>query len=124
MTLFKSQTAQKVWIEENCETCFQPEEVARRLHGKDTCCPIQERALTPGRKTLPKEWQATRSDEMAKSIKCNAYQAKPAVLRRPASTESPDSMFGDDTPYRVDVDFVPVEGWPSRPKKDKGSDHA
>lgn len=122
MTLFKNQTAQDIWIEHNCHRCFQPDEAARREHGKDTQCPIQEQALRTGRK--PTQWERKpRAQTMAGAIKCNAYQAKPSLNRRGSAQPYDESMFGDDSPYRVDVGFVPVDGWPDRPKKDKGVDH-
>lgn len=123
MTLFASLTAQEIWIEMNCHQCWQPDEAARREHGKETQCPIQERALRIGRK--PVEWKRnTRQTIMAHAYKCNAYQDKPAVSRRDSVDENVP-LF-EETPYRVDVGFVPVDGWPDYKaiqKKNLEGDH-
>lgn len=121
MTLFANQIVQDVWIEHNCHRCWQPDEVARREHGKDAQCPIQERALRTGRK--PPEWdRKPRAQTMAAAITCNAYQAKPPVSRRDSAAPYDVPLF-DETPYKVDVGFVPVDGWPDKPSKKKGVDH-
>jgi hypothetical protein len=123
MTLFRNQTHQEIWIEHWCHTCFQPDEAARRLQGKDTCCPILARALKPDRKTLPKEWQKMpRTEEMTRSIKCTAHEDNPPRTRRRVA-ENQDVPLFDETPYKTDVGFVPVDGWPERPKRNE-VDHA
>jgi hypothetical protein len=111
LTLFKNQTHQEVWVEMNCHRCFQPQEAQRRIQGKDTICPILNRALTSGRK--PREWDRTRSDEMAKSIRCNAFQARPPRVKFYGNTYEQDSIFDVDDLHHHG--FVPVDGWPDRP---------
>lgn len=121
MTLFRSATHQELWIEFNCHRCFQPEEAARRLHGKETCCPILARALSSGRK--PPEWdRMPRADEMTRTIKCNAYQARPPRNVRVFNKDYEEiTMFDvDDMPQ--DISFVQVDGWPERPTSG-GVDH-
>lgn len=123
MPLFKTETAQGVWIEFNCHMCFQPDEAARRLHGKaDAQCPIQKRALESGRK--PVKWDRnTRAREMQRAYKCREFKARPDSTQRRRVNEfetDQDSLFDPKpVPYR----FVPVDGWPDRPTSSQG-DHA
>lgn len=118
--LFRNNTHQEMWRQRWCETCFQPEEAARRLQGKDTQCPIWKRALHTNRKAP--EWDRNnRTDELWRTIKCNSYTSKPPIIKR-AKAVTEDVPLFDETPYKVDVGFVPVEGWPDRPQKD-GVDH-
>lgn len=125
MSIFKNQTHQDIWIDRWCHTCFQPDEAQRRIQGKNTQCPIQARALKPGRKTLPKEWERnSRNDTMEHSIKCTQYQPKPPDTRWRANL-----LTVDDVAALFDVDpqvisFVPVDGWPDQPRKGKDVDHA
>lgn len=120
MTLFRSNAQRDMWIDRWCHVCFQPDEAARRLQGKDTQCPILAKALRTDRK--PVEWDRnTRTDEVWRTIKCNSHTPKPPIHRREKHFD--DVPMFDETPYKVDVGFVPVEGWPDRPKKD-GVDHA
>lgn len=121
MALFRSQVAQAIWTEKWCNTCFERHEAARRLQGADTQCPILKRALKPGRKTPPVEWDRNpRAKTMDSVFKCNEYKAKPDVVRRDSVIE--DVPMFDVAPID-EVLFVPVEGWPDRPTK-KGTDHA
>lgn len=118
MTLFRSTTHQELWRQHWCERCFQAEETARRLHGKDTQCPIWEKALRTGRK--PPEWdRMPRADTMDRSIRCNAYTPTPPVTRR-GTAEAEDVPLFDVEP--AESKLVPVEGWPDRPPKD-GVEH-
>jgi len=119
MTPFRSNTHREIWRQRWCYTCFQPDEAARRIQHKDTVCPIWAKAMRTGLE--PVEWDRTRSDEMEKSIKCNAYEPRPATVKRDKQFD--DVPMFDVTPYAVDVGFVPVENWPDRPTKD-GVDHA
>lgn len=121
MTLFRSQTHQEIWQMANCHTCFQPEEAARRLHGKEgSVCPIWAKAMRTDRK--PVEWdRKPRAADMDRTIKCNSHTPKPPIHRREKHFE--DVPLFEVTPYKVDVGFVPVDGWIDRPKKD-GVDHA
>jgi len=117
--LFRNPTHQGVWVDRWCHSCFQPDEAARRLQGKDTQCPILERALRTGRK--PVEWDRTRNPDMERSIKCNAYLARPQAV-----TARPDKAFEDVPMFDIEpheVHLVPVEGWPD-PPTDGGVDHA
>lgn len=122
MTLFKNQTHQEVWQQRWCGTCFQPDEAARRLHGKNTQCPIWAHAISTGRK--PVQWdRMARADQMDRTIRCNTYQDSPSVTRRPVAENEGVPLF-DDTPFKTDVGFVPVDGWPEKPRKKHGTDHA
>lgn len=121
MTVFKTPTHQDIWIEANCHTCFQPDEAARRLHGKDTECPIIKRYNRTGKK--PKAWDRTRSTELSKTITCRSYLARPEAVRRGVVNEfdqQQDSLF--DIPTH-EAHFVRVEGWPERPTT-RGTEHA
>lgn len=119
MTLFRSSSQQEMWRERWCQSCFQPQEAARRIQGTDTQCPIWERAMRTDRK--PVEWDRnTRTDEIWRSIKCNAYTSKPPVNRRQPKQFEDVPLF-DIEPHEVHL--VPVEGWPDKPTK-KGTDHA
>lgn len=120
MTLFRSQTHQEIWQMRWCETCFEEHEAARRLYGKDSVCPIWERAMRSGRK--PVQWdRKPRATDMDRTITCNEYTSKPPMARRAKAVDEDVPLF-DVTPYKVDVGFVPVEGWPEREPKD-GVDH-
>lgn len=119
MTLFRNNTHKEVWQQRWCRTCFQPDEAARRIQGKETQCPIWEKAMSTDRK--PVQWDRnTRTDEMEKSIKCNSYAPKPPITSRDKAIAEDVAMF-DVEPHEVHM--VPVEGWPERPTKD-GVDHA
>src|SRR5258708_38729490 len=84
MTLFRNTTHQEVWRMRWCETGFQTDEAQRRIQGKDTQCPIWAAAIRSGRK--PVAWERNpRADEMERSIKCNAYEFRPALQRFRAS---------------------------------------
>lgn len=123
MTLFTTKTHQDIWQQRWCHTCFQPDEAARRLHGKQSVCPIWERAIRTGRK--PVEWdRMPRADQMERTIRCNSYLDAPPVNRRRATIDSEDVPLFDETPFKADVGFVPVDGWPERPRKKFGTDHA
>ena len=119
MTLFKNDTHRDVWRQRWCETCFQPDEAARRIQGKDTQCPIWGQAMRTDRK--PVAWDRnTRSEEMERSIKCNEYHSRPTIanIRRMAYEDVP--LFDVDETQQVSL--IPVEGWPEKPTKD-GVDH-
>lgn len=77
--IFRNDVHRDIWIEHNCANCFQPDEVARRFQGAQRECPILKRALASGRK--PVEWERTRSDLMAKSIKCTEFAPTPTSYR-------------------------------------------
>jgi hypothetical protein len=123
MPLFKSKTAEGVWLEFNCHMCFQVDEAERRLHGKDKQCPIQKRALESGRK--PVKWDRNqRARDMAHAYTCREFKSRPDSTARKRVNEfdiPQDSLF--EIPEH-EVEFVPVAGWPDRPRKDNGGDHA
>lgn len=117
--LFRNDTHRDVWLDHHCHRCFQPDEAARRLHGKDTQCPIQERALRTDRK--PVEWDRNpRTTTMADSIRCNEFAARPPTSKADKSFE--DVPMFDIEP--AEIDYVPVEGWPEAPRKKGGTEHA
>lgn len=104
-----------------CETCFEPNEAARRIAGSNTQCPIQKRALDTGRK--PVQWDRTRSKDMETSIRCNEYQPRPKSTARGTANEfdvPQDSLF--DVKHGA-YHLVPVEGWPDPPTRNE-VDHA
>lgn len=119
MTLFRNETHKEIWRQHWCEKCWQPDEAARRIQGKQTMCPIWERAMRTGRK--PQQWdRMPRADEMVRTIRCNAYQPLPPNTRRPKAAAEDVSMFDvEPQPKKL----VPVDGWPDKPKKDE-VDHA
>jgi hypothetical protein len=123
MALFNSLTAQGIWLEMNCHLCFQVDEAARRLHGKDTQCPIQKRALESGRK--PTKWDRNpRAKEMERAYKCREFKSRPDSTARKRVNEfdtDQDSLF---EPRPEELKYVPVEGWPDRPGQAPGVDHA
>jgi hypothetical protein len=119
MTLFRNDTHSELWRQRWCHTCFQPDEAARRIQGKDTQCPIWAKAIGSGRK--PPEWSRnTRADEMVKTIRCNAYQDQPPVNRRGVSDQVTEPLF-DVTPYAAEhPGYLPVDGdWPEKPTKNE-----
>lgn len=118
MTLFRNDIHQELWRQRWCETCWQPDEAARRVQDKDSVCPIWERAIRTERK--PVQWDRTRQTNMEHSIRCNSYTDKPESTARQVSQETQVPMFETSETDRV---FVPVDGWPDQPPK-KGTDHA
>lgn len=119
--LFRSPLHRDIWRMRWCESCFQPDEAARRLHGKDTVCPIWAKAMREDRK--PPSWdRMPRATEMEHTIKCNAYTSQPPLARRLTSTQDDNVPLFDVTPYATNIGLVPVEGWPEREPKD-GVDH-
>jgi hypothetical protein len=121
MTLFRNNTHRDIWQMRWCHTCFQPDEAARRLHGKNTACPIWLKALREDRK--PPQWdRMPRADEMERTIKCNAHQPEPPVIRRGKAETADVPMFNIDEPDEP-VRYVAVDGWPDKPTKD-GVNHA
>lgn len=120
MTLFRSNIHRDIWQQHWCHRCFQPDEAARRLHGKDSVCPIWAKAMRTGHK--PVEWdRKPRATDMDRTITCNSYMDEPPIIRR-AKAVAEDVPLFEVTPYAIDVGFVPVDGWPERPPKD-GVDH-
>lgn len=115
MALFRNDTHQDVWIENWCHRCFQPDEAMRRIQGKDTICPILASALNTGRK--PKQWdRMPRNDEMAKSIRCNAFQPRPALTKMKMA---PNPIFEDEPMFDIEphnAAYIPVDGWPDKPE--------
>jgi len=112
MAAFKSKTAQEVWVEHWCVRCYRDQDT----------CEILQKALRTNRK--PKEWERNaRAETMAKAVTCTEFSRKPP---RPVKHQQFEdvSMFDDDTLPTGEVGFVPVDGWPDRPKAKKDVDHA
>jgi hypothetical protein len=110
MTLFKTPTAQDVWIEHHCLRCY-------RMAGgfspdDDIPCPILDKALTSGRK--PPEWDRNqRAQLMQDAYRCNEFRTTPPRTKPKQYEDVP--MFDVGAP--VDhIHYVPVEGWPDDPK--------
>jgi hypothetical protein len=120
MPVFRTQVHEDLWIEANCGTCFERHEAARRLHGKDTQCPILARYHR--RKRKPAEWERTRDPLMTKTIKCNEHKARPESIKGNGIKDFEDVPMFDVEPME-DVPLVPVPGWPDKPTK-RGTDHA
>ena len=113
MAAFKSKLAQEVWTEHWCVRCYRDQ----------NDCPILQKALRTNKK--PKEWERNaRAETMAKAVTCTAFSRKPPLFAKRQVFEDV-SMF-DDEALQTDgeVGFVPVEGWPDRPKAKKDVDHA
>lgn len=109
MTLFKNSTAQEVWISHWCARCY------RTRDGK-TDCDIIAKALRTERK--PPEWDRNdRAQTMAERLKCNEFSRKPPRRRAKDKQYEDIPMFDDDT-LKSDIRFVPVAGWPEKPKKE------
>lgn len=112
MPLFKSNTHQGVWREHWCERCWH-----------NMRCPILAGALSSQRK--PRQWDRNpRAREIKDTYKCNEFTMQPPRIPKADKQFEDVSMFGDDTPYRTDVGYVPVEGWPDDPRSKRGPDHA
>lgn len=111
---------QEVWRETHCLTCFQPDEMARRLHGEERVCPIWARAMRSDRK--PVAWKRnTRAKLMTDTYTCEERVTRPALARHPKQRSSDEDvpMF-DLEPH--EIDYVPVENWPEKPRK-RETDH-
>jgi hypothetical protein len=101
MTLFKTQTHLEVWQMRWCHTCFQPDEAQRRLQGKDTVCPIWEKAIRTGRK--PVQWDRVKTDLMEHTIRCNAYEQRPALTRQTGKNTAAENLAMFDVQPVCDV---------------------
>jgi hypothetical protein len=83
-----------------------------------------------GRK--PVAWERNpRADEMEKTIRCNAYAAKPPrtfgnPFRKLGEMPAADDelLFTVDDLHHHGNTFVPIEGWPNRSADADGVDHA
>lgn len=120
MAVFNNQVHEEIWIENNCGTCFERHEAARRIQGKDTQCPILARYFR--RKRKPSEWERTRKTLMAETIKCTEYKARPDSVKTKGDTDFEDVPLFDIEPHETYL--VPVEGWPDKPRVDKDGEHA
>ena len=121
MTLFSNEIHKHVWQEVHCHSCFQPDEMARRLHGENRVCPIWAKAMESGRK--PVAWKRnTRAKLMAESYTCTERITRPA-LAKPLSqkTHCTDVPMFNVEPH--EVGYIPVKGWPERFTMKKGDDH-
>jgi hypothetical protein len=115
MTLFKTPTARDVWLGANCDRCY-------RHIGDRYDCPILEKALRTDRK--PVEWTRNpRAQLMQDSIKCGEFATRPPLVKRKGEQQFEDVPMFDVEPV-VDINYVPVEGWPEKPRKDRGGEHA
>lgn len=118
--LFTNEIHKHVWQETHCHSCFQPDEMARRLHGENRVCPIWAKAMESGRK--PVAWKRnTRATLMADTYTCEARVERPALATPPRRKTGPDDvpMF-DVEPH--EISYVPVKGWPER-YRGKGVEH-
>ena len=110
------------FIETNCRVCFQPDEAAHRVLGTGDGCPHLIRAAAD---RMPKAWERRRNAVMGETYRCSDFADKPPTKRRKTAPADTVEMF-DVEPG--EIDFVPVDGWPSaeafgKAKKSK-DDHA
>jgi hypothetical protein len=113
--VFPSEVAEQLWRQHWCQTCFQPEEAARRLFDRGEGCPILALALSG---TTPLEFKrdgrrrSRNVVEAKKLFRCTEYRDRPPMIRRPraAASGTQESLFGELQP--VDRLLVPVDGWP------------
>lgn len=115
---------EKAFREDTCRVCYQRDEAILRTTGAGEGCPHLMRA---SQNKLPTAWTKRRGNDavLGKTYRCSDKTAKPAVVRRKTSPADTVPMF---EPELIEVDFVPVEGWPSaedfgKAKKSKDSDH-
>jgi hypothetical protein len=120
MSLFKNETAQGVWISHWCERCYRGQHIGDPAFEQ---CSILAKALGHDRK--PPEWDRnSKPPTMSKTYKCNEFRRHALKTKPPKVQQFEDvSMFDDDT-LMADGRFVPVAGWPDKPKKGKETDHA
>jgi hypothetical protein len=83
--------------------------------------------MRTGRK--PASWDRNpRADEMERTIRCNAYEPKPALTKLAASPNpllpNVEPLFMVDDLHHHGNTFVPIEGWPNRSADADGVDHA
>lgn len=120
--VWRNDIERDAFVETNCRRCFQPDEAKKRVLDVGPGCPHLVRA-DAGK--MPKVWTRRRDEEIGRTFKCDDYLARPPVTRRRNAPADTAPMF-DDIP--TDVDFVPVDGWPSatdfgRKVKDDKGDH-
>jgi hypothetical protein len=111
MALFKTETQQGVWISQWCERCWRYD---------DGGCEILKKALR--RQYKPPQWQRkSRPKTIAEIYKCDEFGTQPPRIKRA------EKRFEDVPMFEMgehETHFVPVEGWPDKPRKDKTGDHA
>lgn len=110
------------FIETNCLRCFQPDQAKARVMGSGPGCPHLARAE---QNKMPRVWTKRRNAVIGETYKCDDKLDKPPVNRRGNAPADTPPMF-DAGPE--DVDFVPVEGWPTavafgKKAKSKEGDH-
>jgi hypothetical protein len=120
--VWRNDIERDAFIESNCRVCFQTDEATKRVLDTGPGCPHLARAA---KGKLPNAWTFRRTGAMGETYRCADFTAKPPVNRRGSAPANTVPMF-DDLPE--DVDFVPVEGWPSaedfgRKKKDDKGEH-
>lgn len=105
--LWRNDIERDAFHESNCARCFQPDEAEKRVLGTGPGCPHLVRAETG---KLPKAWTRRRGAALGETFRCSDHTKKPPVNRRGTAPADTPPMF-EDLP--TDVDFVPVENWPS-----------
>jgi len=110
--VFPSRSAERIWRERWCGTCFQQDEAARQLFDHGTGCPILARAL---RGTVPVEWKTWRRGRARQAqdlYRCSDYRDRPPVHRPPR--DRADGVQGSliDEPAHGEKLLVAVDGWP------------
>lgn len=110
------------FIETQCRRCFQPDEARKRVMETGPGCPHLVRAND---NKMPRVWTKRRNAAMGETYKCDDRIDKPPVNRRGNAPADTPEMF--DVEPR-DVDFVPVDGWPTaeafgKAKKKDMKDH-
>lgn len=115
------------WREKWCRTCFQPDELWKRIDGTGDGCPLLARAA---QNKVPNQWTRRRNAVMGDTYRCSDYAPKSPVNRRkstPADTIPIDELF-DVEINSGPAEFVPVENWPDAQafgiKQPRGVDHS
>lgn len=104
--VFYNSITRDAFIETNCDNCYFPARAMHRIDPSKPDCPHLERAAE---NKLPKEWSRRRNAVMGETYRCSDRLVQPPVNRRKKAPADTVPMF---TPDVVEIDFVPVEGWP------------
>ena len=138
MTLWKTATAQNIWLENWCCQCYRmktpcaecatPEQCRAaqyncgHLELKQPGCPILDRALRTRRKPVEWDRNTARNRLIQAAYRCNEFHDHPPRVKSKGFVDVP-MIDMDDLPGPPWVTYVPIDGdWPEKPTKD--TDHA